>query len=472
MVLMANDESNRNCRQSDLVWTHRSTLVHDNNVPNAGKGGASYHEDHNRRQKGLAATGLAHNGAFVYMQNNCNSLTFIFIYTGDRYQDFPKVRAGGGASNIMPEGSHMGQMIRNNKDTQPLSRSKVGSIRIAATESIKSAIATGSTNTCSPASVTFMANHVRATGSRNYVRQQQHDESRNEEASGSYIHNDKQGQISNTLGGSAQKLDFDSITRTTKAGKFPESGLHFAGFKSQKDKRQKLDVVPPNLDLPNEQMSRDRTSCLIRPKMARIDSLYTQHQQCIAQRPPQIIIRKVCGDLTSPNQFRNHPRGASTVTMENESAINVASAGVRKFHGLNHIPNISVEQGDAADWLGHAMSSTSQPAEISVEIKESKKSENSVFDQTVPDTDYAPNEFKWGVVASKTSEDTAPKIPYTTEVGLPYDSAVSYRDQVIITEAHNRNPSRISSLVLRHECCNKLNEIIKNTASDSKRAGQ
>lgn len=65
MVLMANDDSNRNCRQSDLVWTHRSTLVHDNNVPNAGKGGASYHEDHNRRQKGLAATGLAHNGAFV-----------------------------------------------------------------------------------------------------------------------------------------------------------------------------------------------------------------------------------------------------------------------------------------------------------------------------------------------------------------------------------------------------------------------
>ena len=79
MAPMAAEGNNRNCRQSDLVWTHRSTLVHGSNVPNAGKGVASYHEDHNRRQKGLAATGLAHNGAFVYMQNNCNPLTFIFI---------------------------------------------------------------------------------------------------------------------------------------------------------------------------------------------------------------------------------------------------------------------------------------------------------------------------------------------------------------------------------------------------------
>ena len=391
----------------------------------------------------------------------------IFVRT-----DFPKVRAGGGASIYMPEDSHSVQTLKNDRDrdSQILCRSKFSSIRSAATESHKSAVATGSTNACSPASVTFMANHVRATGSRNYVRQQQQDERRNVESSVFIMHGDKLGQTSNMPAGSTSKLDLGSIDRTGKGGKFPDSGLHFAGFKSQKDKRQKLDAVPPNLDLPNEQMSRDRTSCLIRPKMARIDSLYSQHQQCTAQRPPQIIIRKNCGDLSSPNQF--YPRGTSTVTLDNESAVIAASAGVRKFHGLSHIPNISVEQGDAADWLGHAMSSTSQPAEISVEIKESKKSDYDAIDSAIPDNDYAPGEFKWGVVASNNSEDAVVKRSYSAELGQQYDSAVSYRDQVIITEATKRNPSRISSLVLRNECCNKLNEIIKNTASDNKRAGQ
>lgn len=70
MAPMAVEGNNRNGRQSDLFWTHRSSLAQESNVPNTSKNGASYHEDHHRRQKGLASSVLAHNGALKHVINN------------------------------------------------------------------------------------------------------------------------------------------------------------------------------------------------------------------------------------------------------------------------------------------------------------------------------------------------------------------------------------------------------------------
>lgn len=349
------------------------------------------------------------------------------------------------------------------------------------TDSVRTAVATGGIN-ASAASVKFMANHIRPTGSKNYVRHQhQHQQQQQNlmeiEQLNNVMHSADPGQqpvLSSRHGTSG---NMSSLERIGEGGAV---GLTSLGFKSQKDKRQKLDVAPYNLDLPNENFRCDQSSCSIRPKSGHLESLYGIHHQYNVLRPPQIVTKK-CPEV----EEKFFPETNVVV-----NAVDAASVGVRNFHGLTHIPNISDEEGDAADWLGHAMSSTSQPVEVSLEssrvTKDTTKKDGSLGSADSADvSDHVFPGQKWGgnsLDAPKSTTQTA-RGPhrYSTEVALPHDSAVSYRDQVILSEVRSRNPSRIvSSLVLRNECCKKLDEIIKSTAavkhadwpSDQKRTGE
>jgi hypothetical protein len=328
-----------------------------------------------------------------------------------------------------------------------------------------------------------MANHIRPTGSKNYIRQQQQQQQQQLQDLM------EKEQLKNVMHGadprqqpflSSRHGTFGNVSNTERMGAGGPVGLSSIGFKSQKDKRQKLDVAPCNLDLPNDNFRCNQSSCPIRPKSAHFESTYGRHHQYNALRPPQIVTRK-----STEVEEKYFPE-SNTVA----SAVDAASVGVRNFHGLNHIPNISDEEGDAADWLGHAMSSTSQPVEVSLEssrvTKDATKKEGSLGSADSADvSDHVLPSQKWGcdsIVASESTIQTARgSRRYPTEVTPPHDSAVSYRDQVILSEVRSRNPSRIvSSLVLRNECCKKLDEIIKSTAavtnadwpSDQKRTGE
>lgn len=319
-----------------------------------------------------------------------------------------------------------------------------------------------------------MASHIRATGSKNYVRQQQQLQDLKEKEQHNYVmHSAEPGHqpfLAHRLGTMA---NISNMERLNVGGKV---GLTSIGFKSQKDKRQKLDVAPCNLDLPNNSFRRDQSSCSIRPKSVQIESIYAKHQQYNVLRPPQIVTKR------NPEVEEKY--------FPQINPIDAASVGVRNFHGLTHIPNISDEEGEAADWLGHAMSSTSQPVEVSLEssrvTKEATKKSSSLGSADSADvSDHGPPGQKWSGELLNISESTMQtargSIRHSAEAALPHDSAVSYRDQVILSEVRSRNPSRIvSSLVLRNECCKKLDEIIKSTAavsnsnwpSDQKRTGE
>jgi hypothetical protein len=324
--------------------------------------------------------------------------------------------------------------------------------------------------------VKFMANHIRPTGSKNYIQQQQLQDLIERERINNVMHgtDPRQQPFMSSRPGT---LGNTSITERMGAG--GPVGLSSIGFKSQKDKRQKLDVPPCNLDLPNDNFRCDQSSCPIRPKSAHFESTYGRHHQYNVLRPPQIITRK------SPEVEEKYFPESIVVA----NAVNAASVGVRNFHGVTHIPNISDEEGDAADWLGHAMSSTSQPVEVSLEssrvTKDAIKKEGSFGSADSADaSDQVLRSQKWGgdstVALESTIQAARGSRRYPTEVA-PHDSAVSYRDQVILSEVRSRNPSRIvSSLVLQNECCKKLDEIIKSTAavtntdwpSDQKRTGE
>ena len=337
----------------------------------------------------------------------------------------------------------------------------------------------GGIHAASAASAKFMANHIRPSGSKNYVRQQQ-------QQMQDLMEREQLNNVMNSAD-SGQKPFLSSrhgtlgnISNTERMGAVGTAGLSSVGFKSQKDKRQKLDVAPFNLDLPNDNFRGDQSSCSIRPKSAHFESMYGRHHQYSIMRPPQIVTRK------NPEVEEKYFPDTNVVV----NAVETASVGVRNFHGLTHIPNISEEEGDAADWLGHAMSSTSQPVEVSLEssrvTKDTTKKDGSLGSADSADvSDPVIPSQKWGCDSQDAQESTMQTTRgprrYSAEVTLPHDSAVSYRDQVILSEVRSRNPSRIvSSLVLRNECCKKLDEIIKSTAavtnpdwpSDQKRTGE
>ena len=349
------------------------------------------------------------------------------------------------------------------------------------------------TNTGSAASVKFMASHVRPIGSRNYVRQHQ-----------------SEVVIEGPVNSASQRNceleahSYQPIASDPFLSSYPKpaaegfqvvqsnevSGLHPVGFKSQKDKRQKLDVLPSNVDLPKDHHRYDQSSCNIRTKVCRIDTIYSIHQ-VDALKLPGIVTRKSKTDVLTCTEVSHRERGAAPTF--SESAVATASAGVRKFHGVENVPNISEEEGYAADWIGHAKSSTSQAVEVSVESTRGK-------DSTKKDDSHIPGNTSsnspdavektgggrdWGggcVDATEITTLTArgSNRP-TSEMAQPIDSAISYRDQVVFSEVRNQRSSRlISTLTLRNECCSKLDEIIKNTAAvshtnwptESKRGGQ
>ena len=365
-------------------------------------------------------------------------------------------------------------------------------------ESQKSAVGTGTTNTGSAASVKFMASHVRPIGSRNYVRQHHSEVIIEGPAMGASNHRNCELEAH-----SYQPIASDPFLSMcpTKQGaevfkavleSNENSGLHPVGFRSQKDKRQKLDVLPSNVDLPKDQHRYDQSSCSIRTKVCRIDSIYSIHQ-VDAVKVPGIVTRKSKPDVLACSEASHRERSVAPTFLEMGSAVATASAGVRKFHGVENIPNISEEEGYAADWIGHAKSSTSQAVEVSVEStrgKDSTKNDDchipgnassnspNAAEKAVGGRDWGGGSINIAETATQTARDSTRQ---TSEIAQPIDSAISYRDQVVFSEVRNQRSSRmVSTLTLRNECCSKLDEIIKNTAAvshtnwptESKRGGQ
>ena len=314
------------------------------------------------------------------------------------------------------------QVSRNDEESSNAGDSKSSNIDVM----MASAVATGSTISGSAASMKFMASHVRAPGSKNYIQRSAKDLKLQAKES---FQSDE-----------SAKQTYSTATRPilTITSKIVNSNP--ITFKPQKDKRQKLDGIPISMESVPVILQHP-SSCLIYQKSNIIESLYATHQQQNILRPPVVIVSKnpevgKSGDIAGERDDNSNHENVFRL----ESAIASASVGVRVFHGLNQVPNLSEEEGQAADWVGHVMSSTSALIELSVE--NSKKHDEMSPDSAGVSLESECPRSKWGGGPLDNPEVmfSAPGINTETSV-RPYDCSNSYRDQVMNTPSRSRLPS-------------------------------
>ena len=315
------------------------------------------------------------------------------------------------------------QVSRNDEGSGSAAESKSSNVEMA------SAVATGSTVSGSAASIKFMASHMRAPGSKNYIQKSPKDLK-------------LQAKESSQSDGSA-KQTYSTATRAilTISSKIVNSNP--ISFKPQKDKRQKLDGVPVGMESDVPVIAQHPSSCLIYQKSNIIESLYATHQQQNILRPPVVIVNKAL-DKSKDIAGEEDDNSSHANIFRLENAIASASVGVRVFHGLNQIPNLSEEEGQAADWVGHVMSSASALIEVSVE--NSKKHDEMSPDSAGVSLESECPRSKWGGGPLDNPEVmlSAPGVSTETLV-RPYDCSTSYRDQVMNIQSRSR-PRSIPSV--------------------------
>ena len=304
-------------------------------------------------------------------------------------------------------------------------------------------------------------------GDKNYVTSQQ---TRKEAKESSVVHSDESAQQTFSSAPRSMLTSLSTVARETGV-----TGCYANNFKSQKDKRQKLDSVQIIVESENEIIAPQLSSCLIRPKSNRIESLYTRHQQHNFQKPPVINTNKITADIGRSDVIESLERNDNSVHA-------TASAGVRMFHGLDQVPNISDEEGNAADWAGHAMSSTSAPVELSGENSKtvlgdmSSKKLNDITPDSggVSRVSESPRSRKKsaGQSLAGTPEEKRPLCNINEKlldatVSPCGDSTVSYRDQVISNEIQNQTTSAPSVQIDPLTSRGQLSSFVKKNSGSS-----
>ena len=403
-----------------------------------------------------------------------NIQIFVSLDVGQSLSRDLSYSGGMGLSSSKSADRNWVQVCKNDDENRSATDSKNGNAAVIMV-SERSAVATGSTVSGSAASIKFMASHMRAPGSKNYIQKSvKHLKSESKE---SFQSDESARQTYSTAPQPVAVLstqiqivheDVDEDDEKDKIdGSIPLS------FRPQKDKRQKIDIAPTSTES-NVNVMRDPhqpTSCLIRPKSTRIESLYAIHQQQSLLRPPAIIIKRISPDDEKPKEVvddkTNRNRHPAMIGLEN--AIAAASAGVRMFHGLNQIPNLSDEEGNAADWIGHVMSSTSAPVEVSVE--NSKKHNEMSPDSAGISVGSECPRSKWGTGPLDTSEvmSTTKRLDKVTTGVLEqsYDCATSYRDRAMIVPARVHPPSDPSGQISALTPRSRPTSIMKKNSASS-----